>query len=115
MRVWQYMNAQTQVSGTTFCADTKAKTAASAFAVLPLPYAENALEPVISAKTLRLHYDKHYKGYVDTLNQLIAGTPFADMSLKQLVLSTARERQHTPDPKRVVAAVPSSSLSASGK
>src|SRR4249919_1072412 len=39
----------------------------------PLPYAENALDPVISADTLRLHYGKHHKGYVDTLNKLIAG------------------------------------------
>jgi superoxide dismutase len=66
------------------------------FALTPLPYAENALEPVISAKTLRLHYGKHDKGYVDTLNQLVAGTPFADMSLKQFVLSTAGKSDHAP-------------------
>jgi len=55
------------------------------FRAATAPYAENTLEPVISAKTLRLHYGKHDKGYVDTLNQLVAGTLFADMSLKQLV------------------------------
>ena len=55
-------------------------TAATAFTLPPLPYAENALEPVISVKTVRLHYGKHNKGYVDTLNELVAGTPFAEMS-----------------------------------
>ncbi len=70
--------------------------AASVFALPPLPYLESALEPVISTKTLRLHYGKHNKGYVDTLNQLVVGTPFADMSLEQIVLSTAKEPEHAP-------------------
>jgi Fe-Mn family superoxide dismutase len=90
------MDAQTQVAVTTAGAVPKAKTARAVFALQPLPYAENGLEPVISAKTLRLHYGKHYKGYVDTLNQLVAGTPFADMSLKQIFLSTAAEPEHAP-------------------
>ncbi|MDP3430633.1 MAG: superoxide dismutase [Fe], partial [Desulfomicrobium sp.] len=48
--------------------------------VLPfLPYAENALEPIISAKTISFHYGKHHKGYVDTLKNLVAGTRFEDM------------------------------------
>ncbi|MBS4538748.1 superoxide dismutase [Clostridium sp. D2Q-11] len=34
----------------------------------PLPYSYNALEPIISEETLRLHHDKHHKGYVDSLN-----------------------------------------------
>jgi len=79
------MGAQTQVTGTTSAGPKVTQAAATVFALPPLPYAENALEPVISAKTLRLHYGKHDKGYVDTLNQLVAGTLFADMSLKQLV------------------------------
>src|SRR5450759_1307397 len=62
---------------------------APAFVLPPLPYPENALEPVISAKTLQLHYRKHHKGYVDTLNRLVSGTPFAEMSLKQLGSSVA--------------------------
>src|SRR3974390_3878462 len=51
----------------------------------PLPYAEDALEPVISARTLSFHYGKHHKGYVDTLNNLIADTEFADMPLEKLI------------------------------
>ena len=58
--------------------------------VLPkLPYAENALEPVISAKTIRFHYGKHHKGYVDKLNKLVAGTEYADMSLEKIITGTA--------------------------
>ncbi len=47
--------------------------AASPHILPPLPYAENALEPIITAKTMSFHYDKHHKGYVDNLNKLIAG------------------------------------------
>jgi superoxide dismutase, Fe-Mn family len=55
----------------------------------PLPYAEDALEPVISARTLELHYGKHHKGYVDTLNKLVAGTDLAHLTLTQLIKNTA--------------------------
>ena len=55
----------------------------------PLPYAENALDPVISAKTIGFHYGKHHKGYVDTLNKLIAGTELAEFSLEKLIAETA--------------------------
>ncbi len=55
----------------------------------PLPYAENALEPVISANTLSFHYGKHYKGYVDTLNKLIADTEFASMPLEKIITETS--------------------------
>jgi superoxide dismutase, Fe-Mn family len=58
--------------------------------VLPaLPYAENALDPVVSTTTLGYHYGKHHKGYVDTLNKLIAGTELADLSLEDLIVETA--------------------------
>ena len=62
----------------------------AAIHVLPLlPYAETALDPVISANTLGVHYGKHHKGYVDNLNKLIAGTELAGLSLEQLVGETA--------------------------
>ena len=50
-----------------------------------LPYAQNALEPHISAETLEYHYGKHHKAYVDNLNKLIAGTPFAEMPLEEII------------------------------
>jgi superoxide dismutase, Fe-Mn family len=55
----------------------------------PLPYAENALDPVISANTIGFHYGKHHKGYVDNLNKLIAGTELASLSLEKIIAETA--------------------------
>lgn len=55
----------------------------------PLPYSLNALEPVISAKTLSFHYEKHHKAYVDKVNSLVAGTPLAELTLEALILRTA--------------------------
>jgi Fe-Mn family superoxide dismutase len=57
--------------------------------VPPLPYAEDALDPVISASTIAYHHGKHHKGYVDTLNTLIAGTQFAGLSLEKLIAEAA--------------------------
>lgn len=54
----------------------------------PLPWAEGALAPVISANTIGFHYGKHHKGYVDNINKLIADTAFADQSLEQIVTAT---------------------------
>jgi superoxide dismutase, Fe-Mn family len=62
---------------------------ASPHILIPLPYGENALEPVITAKTLSFHYGKHHKGYIDNLNKLIAGTEYANLSLEKIITSTA--------------------------
>ena len=56
-----------------------------------LPYADTALEPVISAKTISFHYGKHHAGYVATLNKLIAGTPYAGLSLEEIVRKSAAD------------------------
>jgi Fe-Mn family superoxide dismutase len=55
----------------------------------PLPYADNALDPVISAHTLSFHYGKHHKAYVDNLNKLIAGTPLEGQSLEAIIKDSA--------------------------
>ena len=59
------------------------------FTLIPLPYAPDALAPVISARTLEFHHGKHLQGYVDNLNKLIAGTEFESMSLEDIVVKTA--------------------------
>jgi superoxide dismutase, Fe-Mn family len=64
-------------------------TASAPLTLAPLPYPENALEPVISGKTLSFHYGKHHRAYVDTTNKLIAGTDLANLSLDQIVRATA--------------------------
>ena len=55
------------------------------FSLIELPYAEDALEPVISARTIGFHHGKHLQGYVDNLNRLIAGTEFEGMALEDIV------------------------------
>jgi Fe-Mn family superoxide dismutase len=58
--------------------------------VLPsLPYADIALEPVISGRTISFHYGKHHKAYVDNLNKLVAGTEFAELTLDKIIAVTA--------------------------
>jgi superoxide dismutase, Fe-Mn family len=59
------------------------------FTMKPLPYAENALEPVISAQTLSFHYGKHHTTYLNTLNKLLADEPsLKDKSLPEIVKET---------------------------
>jgi Fe-Mn family superoxide dismutase len=65
------------------------RASAAPIALAPLPYPDNALQPVISSNTLGFHYGKHHKGYVDNLNKLIAGTHYADMPLAKIVAATA--------------------------
>jgi superoxide dismutase, Fe-Mn family len=60
-----------------------------------LPYADNALYPVISANTIGFHYGKHHKGYVDNLNKLLAGTEFADLSLEKIITKAAGKADKT--------------------
>lgn len=50
-----------------------------------LPYAIDALEPAISARTIEFHYGKHEKAYIDNLNRLIKGTEFEDMELEEVI------------------------------
>jgi Fe-Mn family superoxide dismutase len=63
--------------------------AASPHVLPPLPYADNALEPIITANTIGFHYGRHHKGYLDNLNKLVAGTEYADLSLEKIITSTA--------------------------
>ena len=60
-------------------------TFAQKFQLIELPYATNALEPVISQKTVEIHHGKHLKGYVDNLNKLVPGTKYEDMTLVEIV------------------------------
>lgn len=55
------------------------------FEKVALPYATDALEPVISKTTTELHYGKHYQAYIDNLNKLIVGTKFENANLETIV------------------------------
>ncbi|WP_337645548.1 superoxide dismutase, partial [Duodenibacillus massiliensis] len=55
--------------------------------ILPnLPYAMDALAPVMSKETLEYHYGKHHQSYVTNLNKLIKGTEWEDKPLKEIIL-----------------------------
>ena len=62
---------------------------AAPFALPPLPYAESALAPVISANTLRFHHGKHHMAYVTKVNELVAGTEFEGQTLEQIILAAS--------------------------
>lgn len=68
--------------------NTKMNAAAYPFVMRPLPYEYDALVPVIDEATLHFHHDKHYKTYVDNLNDALADYPeLQQMSLKELLVS----------------------------
>ena len=56
------------------------------FILPPLPYAEDALAPAMSAETIAYHYGKHHANYVNTLNKLIEGTEFETKPMKYLIM-----------------------------
>ena len=56
------------------------------FELMALPYAIDALEPVISRQTLEFHHGKHLAGYVNNLNGLLEGSPLAGLPLEEIVL-----------------------------
>ena len=59
------------------------------FELMVLPYAIDALEPVISKQTLEFHHGKHLAGYVNNLNGLLEGSPLAGLTLEEIVLKAS--------------------------
>jgi len=59
-----------------------------AFELPPLPYAQDALAPHISAETLEYHYGKHHQTYVTNLNKLVEGTGKENASLEDIILDS---------------------------
>ncbi|MDH5265264.1 MAG: superoxide dismutase [Betaproteobacteria bacterium] len=66
------------------------------FTLMALPYADNALAPVVSPNTIGFHYGKHHKTYVDNLNNLVKGTDLEGKSLEEVVLATAGKADKAP-------------------
>ena len=56
------------------------------YTLMALPYAQDALEPVISKETIAFHHGKHLAGYVNNLNGLLEGSPLAGLPLEEIVL-----------------------------
>lgn len=63
--------------------------AAAVFVQEPLPFSQDALAPIISAKTMALHYGKHYAGYVKKANELIRGRDYAGKTAAAVIQMTA--------------------------
>ena len=63
----------------------------SPIALPELPYAEDALAPVISRETIGFHYGKHHKSYVEKLNGLTEKTPYGEMPLEKIIQTTAKD------------------------
>lgn len=61
-----------------------------------LPYPYEALEPVISAQTLRTHHGKHHRAYVDKVNALVRGTDLVGRALEAIVIESARRAAGNP-------------------
>jgi superoxide dismutase, Fe-Mn family len=62
------------------------------FTLPKLPYSHDALEPHISAETMKTHHGKHHKKYVDTLNELVKGTAHEDAALEEVIKATAKAK-----------------------
>ncbi|MBV1691353.1 superoxide dismutase [Novosphingobium sp. G106] len=61
--------------------------------VAELPFALDALEPLISREAMHFHYDKHFKGYVNKLNALVVGSAYAELPLEDIVRQAAWKRK----------------------
>ncbi len=64
------------------------------FELPDLPYPQDALEPYVSAETLRYHHGKHHATYVDKLNGLLADSQLSGKSLEEIILATAEDPAH---------------------
>lgn len=74
-----------------WAAPSLAQQAAEPFKLDPLPYAADALEPVIDAQTMRIHHDRHHQGYVDKLNAKVAEFPqLKSMDIEQVQREISR-------------------------
>jgi Fe-Mn family superoxide dismutase len=69
-----------------------------AFTQPALPYAYNALEPSIDARTMEIHHTKHHQAYINNVNAALAGTPLEAKSVESLIADLAA----VPDDKRTV-------------
>jgi superoxide dismutase, Fe-Mn family len=67
-----------------------------AYAVPPLPYDYDALEPHIDEQTMQIHHDKHHQAYVDKVNAALEGTDWADRPIEEVLASL----EQVPEDKR---------------
>jgi Fe-Mn family superoxide dismutase len=93
-RTFMAVAAAGAAAGCSTVRQTGGPVAAASFTLPELPFGQDALAPVISAQTLSFHYGKHHQGYVNTLNKLLPGTPFAGLSLEEIVCRTEGQAEY---------------------
>lgn len=79
------MNTESYHCGLLSCKEINTRDKENKFTLQPLPYAEDALAPYISGKTIQYHYGKHLAAYIDNTNKLKAGTEFDDQPIHEIV------------------------------
>lgn len=77
------------LAATANVAESSPTATAPVISLAPLPFAQNALEPYVTERTLSFHHGKHHQAYVDNLNKLINGTPLSGKPLESILLETA--------------------------
>ena len=80
-----YLNGYIYINNQGSNAAMARNVAISQFTLPILPYAPNALAPIMSEETIYYHYGKHFKTYIDNTNRLIAGTPYEGLTLEEIV------------------------------
>lgn len=81
-----YLNGYIYIHNRPISGGVAATLPAAQFALPPLPYAADALAPIMSEETIDYHYGKHFKTYIDNTNRLIVGTPYEGMGLEEIVM-----------------------------
>lgn len=79
------MNTEKCTCGLLSCKEVNTRDHENNFTLQPLSYAENALSPYISEKTVQFHYGKHLLAYINNTNKLKAGTEFDEMPLHEII------------------------------
>ena len=92
--LWQMARLFLVISLAAMSAQCGAADEKDLFVLEPLPYAENALEPYISSKTVSFHYGKHHVGYVKKANSLVKGGPFEGKSFEEVIKHSAGKKEH---------------------
>lgn len=88
----EFLKQTSAAAAAVFVCSGQAQTKENPMSPIPheaLPYADTALEPVMSAKTFSFHHGKHYKAYVDKANELLAGSPLAAKPLEEIIRACA--------------------------
>lgn len=84
------------LGGSFFLANTEGTKVTAKFELKPPPYPLNALEPIMSERTLEFHWGKHHRSYVDNLKKQVVGSELDGKSLEEIIVSTYNKGDFLP-------------------